>query len=97
MSQSNLPISFWCHVILMATYIINILPTQILEWNYPYHNLYDKTPSYENLKVFGCLCFVTNIMPHKTEFESKATMCCFLGYSIGKNHTNCMIFIVKGL
>jgi len=30
LSQSNLPIRFWGHVVLMATYVINILPTRSL-------------------------------------------------------------------
>ena len=81
MFHSKLPIQFWGHAILMATYLINILPTQILDWNTPYSKLYGKNPSYSNLKVFGCLCFATNTIPHKKKFEARATMCCFIGYN----------------
>ena len=82
--QAKLPIHFWGHAILMATHIINILPTQVLNWNTPFQKLYNKPPSYTNLKVFGCLCFATNTIPHKTKFDSRSTMCCFIGYSSGQ-------------
>lgn len=84
MFSSKLPIHFWGHAILMATYIINITPTQVLNWSTPYKKLYNKDPTYDNLKVFGCLCFATNTIPHKTKFEKRATMCCFIGYNHGQ-------------
>ncbi|KAL4554948.1 hypothetical protein LXL04_037557 [Taraxacum kok-saghyz] len=69
---SGLSIKFWGHAILMATY------------ETPYKYLYKKDPSYSNLKVFGCLCFATNVTPHKTKLESRAAMCCFIGNNQGQ-------------
>lgn len=74
----------------MATYVISILPTRILEWKNPYKKLYNKQPSYSNRKVFGCLCFATNTIPHKTKFESSIIPCCFIGYNQGQMHTSYM-------
>lgn len=82
--QSNMPIKFWEHAILIATYIINMLPTSILDWKTPSSVLYKKEPSYSNIKVFGCLCFAANTIPHKTKFESRASICCFIGYNQGQ-------------
>lgn len=84
LSQSNMPITFWGHAILMATYIINILPTPILEWKTPYKCLHNKDPSYSSLKTFGCLCFATNVKPHKTKFAPRDIRCCFSGYNPGQ-------------
>lgn len=81
LSRSNMPITFWGHAILMATYIINILPTPILEWKTPYKCLHNKDPSYSSLKTFGCLCFATNVKPHKTKFAPRVIRCCFIGYN----------------
>lgn len=81
LSQSNMPITFWGHAILMATHIINILPTPILEWKTPYKCLHNKDPSYSSLKTFGCLCFATNVKPHKTKFAPRVIRCCFIGYN----------------
>lgn len=72
--QSNMPIKFWGHAILIATHIINMLPTSILDWKTPSSVLYKKEPSYSNIKVFGCLCFAANTIPHKTKFESRANI-----------------------
>lgn len=62
-------IHLWGHTILMAPCIINILPIFILNWETPFQKLHGKIPSYDNLKVFGCLYFATNITPHKRKFE----------------------------
>lgn len=81
MSQSQLPIFFWGHAILMETHIISILQTKVLNWKTPFEKVHNKFPSYSNLKIFGCLAFATNVIPHKSKFESRAIMCCFLGYN----------------
>ncbi|KAL0303104.1 UNVERIFIED_CONTAM: Retrovirus-related Pol polyprotein from transposon RE2 [Sesamum radiatum] len=60
MFQSNVPNSFWSEALLTATYILNRLPTKILNGKSPYEILYKRTPAYEHLRVFGSLCFATN-------------------------------------
>ncbi|KAL0378847.1 UNVERIFIED_CONTAM: Retrovirus-related Pol polyprotein from transposon TNT 1-94 [Sesamum radiatum] len=44
--------------------------------------LYGETPSYEHLRVFGCLCFATNLDPHKSKFHKQAHKCILLGYAM---------------
>lgn len=61
--QFGLPKDFWSEAILHATFIINILPTKHLSWKTPFELLFQKPPRYELLKVFGCLCYVTNTQP----------------------------------
>ncbi|KAK4381522.1 Retrovirus-related Pol polyprotein from transposon RE1 [Sesamum angolense] len=84
MFESYLPKQFWAESILAATYIINRLPSPILNWKSPYEILHHKSPSYQFLRAFGCLCFSTNVQPHKTKFEPRATKCVFIGYAQGQ-------------
>lgn len=47
--------------------------------------LYHKSPNYDALKVFGCLCFATNIQPLKDKLAPRAITCVFLGLQTGIN------------
>ncbi|KAL2252169.1 UNVERIFIED_CONTAM: Retrovirus-related Pol polyprotein from transposon RE1 [Sesamum indicum] len=82
--QANLPKLFWIEAILTSTYIINRLPTSVLEWKTPYETLFNKPVNYSHFRTFGCLCFATNILPHKSKFDSRATKCIFLGYALNQ-------------
>ncbi|KAL2228047.1 UNVERIFIED_CONTAM: Retrovirus-related Pol polyprotein from transposon TNT 1-94 [Sesamum indicum] len=84
MFHAKLPQKFWVESLLTATYLINRMPTPTLKWKSPYEVLHNKTPDFSHLKVFGCLCFATNVFPHKGKFEPRAMKCVFLGYAQGK-------------
>lgn len=45
-----------------------------------YEALFHKTSSYSHLRVFGCLCYGTNL-PQDDNFASRADSCLFFGYS----------------
>lgn len=66
--------------VLIATYIINILPTKLLKNKSPYEMLYHKQPTYSHHRSFGCLCFPTTLKTHKNKFEPRATPHIFVGY-----------------
>ena len=66
MFLSHLPKRFWGESLLIATYIINRLPTRILGWKTPYEVLKGKPSDYSHMKVFDSLCYVTNLSPQKT-------------------------------
>lgn len=84
MMEASMPDQFWAHSLLMATHIINRLPTVVLEWRTPYELLYGRQPDYSTLKVFGCLAYATNTKPHKGKFEARAYRCALLGFSPGQ-------------
>lgn len=50
--QSAVPKHFWGHCLLTATYIINRLPTPVLQHKSPYELLFGKTPDYNNLSLW---------------------------------------------
>lgn len=82
--QANIPDCLWGDCILTATYIINRLPSATINNKTPFEVLTSKVPTYNNMKVFGCLCYATNLSPHKDKFETRARPCVFLGYPFGQ-------------
>ena len=84
MFQASFPSPYWGHAILMATLIINRLPLSLLSWKTLFEGLYQKPPTYDLLKVFGCLYFSTITQLHRDKFSPHATCCIFLGLFPGQ-------------
>ena len=59
--QSKLPIYFRGEAILTAVHLINRTSSPLLNNQTPYEILFNKTPSYNTIKTFGCLCFAHNL------------------------------------
>jgi len=53
-----------------------------LGWKSPYEKLIGTAPTYQDLRVVGCLCFATNLGV-SNKFEPRAKECVFLGYTFG--------------
>lgn len=58
--------------------------TKVLGEKTPYEVLYKKVPSYENIKTFGCLCFVHHTRRDRDKFGMRSKRCILVGYSFGK-------------
>ncbi|KAM0061566.1 putative RNA-directed DNA polymerase [Helianthus debilis subsp. tardiflorus] len=57
-----------------------VTPSSVLAGKTPYEVVYKFKPFLNHLKVFGCLCFCTNL--HDTDkLSSRAEKCVFIGYS----------------
>lgn len=79
-----MPVKFWGEAVLHAAYLINRLPSSSIGWKCPYQLLLKKEVLYEDIKVFGCLCYVTNVHPKKDKFVARAIRGVFVGYSCGQ-------------
>ncbi|KAL2249557.1 UNVERIFIED_CONTAM: Retrovirus-related Pol polyprotein from transposon RE2 [Sesamum indicum] len=82
--QAKMPLKFWTEAILTAAYLINRLPTLVLNWKTPFEILFKKPASYAHLRTFGCLCYASNNLPNKKKFDSRSYKCVFLGYGHGQ-------------
>ncbi|CAH9142136.1 unnamed protein product [Cuscuta epithymum] len=78
--HAHLPIDFWGECVLTSCYLINRLPSPVLEYKSPYELLYNKAPKYEHLRVFGCLCYARSHGTNGDKFSQRGLKCVFLGY-----------------
>lgn len=82
MFQAELPDKFWPYSLMTATWMINRLPSRILDWKTPYEVLFGTPPDMSILRPFGCLAYAANVSPRKRKFDSRSHRCAFLGYDI---------------
>lgn len=82
--QARLPKLFWGECVLAAAHLINLTPTPVLHGKTPYEYLFGVAPSYDGVRVFGCLCYAANRPRVKDKFDSKSRRCIFVGYPFGK-------------
>ena len=81
LAHASVPFRFWSDAFSTACFLINRLPSRLLNMKTPLELLLNELPDYTFLKVFGCACW-PHLRPynkHKLEFRSKK--CVFLGYS----------------
>ena len=88
---------FWGEAVLTAVYIINRCPSPIVQNQTPYDMLFDSSPSYDSLRVFGCVCFILLQDHERNKLQYCSRLCCFLGYGIGKKGYRCCDPISKRL
>jgi histone deacetylase 1/2 len=87
--QSNLPLKFWSHAFQTTTYLINHLPTPILNNRSPFHALFGDIPNHSKLCIFGCLCFPWLRSYNHHKLEPRSRPCIFLGYSLTQSAYKC--------
>ena len=78
--HAGMPPSFWAEALSTATHLLNRRPCQATGPSTPFQRLLGAPPSYDHLRVFGCLCFPNQAatMPHK--LAPRSTACVLLGY-----------------
>jgi hypothetical protein len=80
--ESSIPSKFWVEALSIVVYLINRLPSQVLNFDSPYFRLFHQHPSYLNLHTCRCVCFV-HLPPHERhKLSAQFVKCAFMGYSI---------------
>ncbi|KAL5750487.1 hypothetical protein ACOSP7_025090 [Xanthoceras sorbifolium] len=90
LAHASMSLRFWDKAFLTATYLINRMPTHVLNGKSPYTSLFGVEPDYTSLRVFGCLVY-PHLRPynkHKLQFRSAA--CTFIGYNNQFNGYRCL-------
>jgi hypothetical protein len=88
--QASLPGCYWAEGLHTTTYLLNHLPTTVIQAACPHFALFGSAPSYEHMCVFGCTCYpnTTATAPHK--LSPRSTRCVFLGYSADHKGYRCL-------
>ena len=94
MFTTHMPKCFWSEAILIATFLINRMPSKIVSMKTPLDTLLQSYPNSQlhhtlPLKTFGCTSSVHYIAPSRSELEPCAIKCVFLGYSSTKHGYKC--------
>jgi hypothetical protein len=81
LAHASVPLKFWDEAFLTTVFLINRLPSKVINDQTPFEHLLGHLPDYSFLRTFGCACW-PNLRPYnsrKLQFRSKR--CVFLGYS----------------
>lgn len=65
LSNVQMPLKYWDHAFITASYLIDRLPTEVLNIQSPFAVLYKKLSHYQFLKTFGCACY--HFVPTRVE------------------------------
>ena len=92
----NVPKYLWGDALLHATYLINRMPSKILNFKTPInilHQLYPQSRLFHSLPlyIFGCTVFIRNPDKHASKLDPKGTRCVFLGLANNKKGYKCFV------
>lgn len=71
---------FWGLCIKAAVYVLNRIPSTVLNRKSSFELLYNKRPSLLHLRVIGCLCVAT-ILTQKDKFNPRVVRAVLVGYN----------------
>lgn len=81
--QANTPNFFWSYAVTHVVYIINRIPSPILNNKSPYLMIFNKEHDLYSLKVFGYLTYDATIQSQRTNLDPRGRKCIFLGFKQG--------------
>jgi len=83
MIQSHLPKLYWLYFVIHAANIINMLPTPVLNDFSPHEMFYKIAANFNQLKVFGSLCYSSTLPTNRKRCDPRASKCVFIGFKTG--------------
>jgi len=81
LGQCSAPLRFWNYAFISLVYLINCMPTLVLQNKSSFECLFRRPPDYNFLRTFGCLCFSFLRLYHAHKLDFQSSPCVFLGYS----------------
>lgn len=78
--HADVPTTFWPEALNTATYTLNRRPCRPRKDATPYKLLFGQHPTYDHLRVFGCLCYPNLGATAAHKLSPRSAACIFLGY-----------------
>ncbi|GJZ86543.1 ribonuclease H-like domain-containing protein [Tanacetum coccineum] len=75
--QAHIPPSYWVEALNMVAHLLNILPSTAINNEIPFTKLYNQTPTYEHLRVFGEIlerAHMQNCNPCRTPVDTESKL-----------------------
>lgn len=99
--QAQLAPSYWVEVLHVAAHVTNIVPSSAISHKTPHALLFGQNPTYDHLRVFGCLCFPNVNYSNLHKLSHHSTPCLFIGYPSNHKGYRCLglktnIIIISG-
>jgi len=79
--EKELPKKLWAETANTAVFLLNRLPTRVLQKKTPFEGWFGYKPDLQNLKIFCCLCFSFVPQVKRDKLDKKVEPGVFIGYS----------------
>lgn len=90
LTHARLPKQFWVEALHTATHVLNRRPSSAIAHQTPHFRLLGRHPSYDHLRVFGCLCFPNTYATSPHKLAPRAVRYVFLGYALEHKGYRCL-------
>jgi histone deacetylase 1/2 len=62
LSYASMPLKYWVEASIATVYLVNRLPTKLLDFSTPLEVLEKIKLDYDSMRIFGCACY-PNLRP----------------------------------
>lgn len=90
LAHAHVAFRYWSYSFRTAINCINLLPTPVLQNQFPHENLYGQPPKYNDSKIFGCAIYFYLHQYTKNKFSYRSKKCVYLGNTSDHAGYNCL-------
>lgn len=83
LTEAGLPRSFWAEALAALVHTVNRCPTSTVTGGTPYQLWYNRKPSVDHIRVWGCLAYVHVQKDKRGSMGPHMEKCIFIGYPEG--------------
>lgn len=83
LSEKKMPTKYWGEAVRYAVYILNKLPTRSLSDITPYEAWFERKPSIDYLRIFGCVAYMKVLAAHTKKLDERSKRLVHIGREPG--------------